>query len=436
MASSFMVGESLVGDGNEVAHIDLLIGSKDGPVGEAFAEALINQKEGHTNLLAVVAPNLPAKPDTIMANKVTIKGATQAVQMFGPAQAAVARAVVDSVREGVISERPGGRPLHHRRRLHPLGGDRRQEDLRLQLPGDEGVDRPRAGQRAQRADGRSTARPRRGTRSPEEPRGSATPDRTSQPASCRLDGVRAVVTGASSGIGAGDRRSVRRRRRDRAHHLPPQRGGRARGRRRHRGDAAGDALVARADLGTRAGCEALVAEARERLGGLDVWVNNAGADVLTGDAGGLGLGAQARPPARRRPQGHDRVLVRGRRRDARAGRRRRDREHELGPRHERHGRRRTPSSSARSRAACSPTARASRARSRRRCGSTSCARAGSRPRSASSADEGFRREVAESTPLRRWGTPADVAAAAVYLASPAAAFITGQAINVNGGIVM
>ena len=102
MASSVMVGESLVGDGNEVAHIDLLIGPKDGPLGLAFAAALTNQKEGHTNLLAVVAPNLPAKPDTLMANKVTIKGATQAVQMFGPAQAAVARAVVDSVREGVI----------------------------------------------------------------------------------------------------------------------------------------------------------------------------------------------------------------------------------------------------------------------------------------------------------------------------------------------
>src|SRR4051812_2805740 len=102
--AAFMTGESLVGDGNEVAHIDLLIGSKDGPVGQAFAAALLNQKEGHTNLLAVVAPNLPAKPDTLMANKVTMKGATQAVQMFGPAQAAVARAVVDSVRDGVIPE--------------------------------------------------------------------------------------------------------------------------------------------------------------------------------------------------------------------------------------------------------------------------------------------------------------------------------------------
>ena len=102
MATDFFIGESLVGDGNEVAHIDLVIGSKDGPVGEAFTEALVNQKEGHTNLLAVVAPNLPAKPDTILFNKVTIKGAGQAVQMFGPAQAAVARAVVDSVESGVI----------------------------------------------------------------------------------------------------------------------------------------------------------------------------------------------------------------------------------------------------------------------------------------------------------------------------------------------
>src|SRR3954468_24298015 len=104
MAPTLLVGESLVGEGNEVAHVDLLIGSKSGPVGEGFASSLVNQKEGHTNLLAVVAPNLPARPDTIMSNKVTMKGATQAVQMFGPAQAAVARGVVDSVREGVISE--------------------------------------------------------------------------------------------------------------------------------------------------------------------------------------------------------------------------------------------------------------------------------------------------------------------------------------------
>jgi 5,6,7,8-tetrahydromethanopterin hydro-lyase len=104
MTPTLVVGESLVGEGNEVAHVDLLIGSKSGPVGEAFAHALINQKEGHTNLLAVVAPNLPTRPDTIIANKVTMRGEKQAVQMFGPAQAAIARGVVDSVRDGVISE--------------------------------------------------------------------------------------------------------------------------------------------------------------------------------------------------------------------------------------------------------------------------------------------------------------------------------------------
>ena len=97
-----LVGESLVGEGNEVAHIDLLIGPKSGPVGVAFANALVNQNQGHTALLAVLAPNLAAKPSTVMMNKVTIKGASQAVQMFGPAQAAVAKAVADSVAEGVI----------------------------------------------------------------------------------------------------------------------------------------------------------------------------------------------------------------------------------------------------------------------------------------------------------------------------------------------
>jgi len=96
------VGEALAGDGNEIAHIDLLIGSKDGPVGVAFANALARQSEGHSNLLAVLTPNLAVKPSTVLVTKVTIKGAKQAVQMFGPAQAAVAKAVADSVADGVI----------------------------------------------------------------------------------------------------------------------------------------------------------------------------------------------------------------------------------------------------------------------------------------------------------------------------------------------
>src|SRR3954468_22242259 len=96
------VGESLVGEGNEVAHIDLLIGPRGSPVETAFCNTLTNNKDGFTSLLAVVAPNLLCKPATVMFNKVTIKGAKQAVQMFGPAQRAVAMAVADSVAEGVI----------------------------------------------------------------------------------------------------------------------------------------------------------------------------------------------------------------------------------------------------------------------------------------------------------------------------------------------
>jgi 5,6,7,8-tetrahydromethanopterin hydro-lyase len=81
------VGESLVGDGNEIAHIDLLMGPRGSAAETAFAHSLTN---------------LACKPNTLLFNKVTIKGAKQAVQMFGPAQAAVARAVADSVQAGVI----------------------------------------------------------------------------------------------------------------------------------------------------------------------------------------------------------------------------------------------------------------------------------------------------------------------------------------------
>lgn len=99
---SFQVGEALVGDGNEVAHIDLMVGEKSGPAGIAFANALSTQSQGHSNLLAVLEPNLAVKPATVMITKVTIKGAKQAVQMFGPAQKAVADAVAACLAEGTI----------------------------------------------------------------------------------------------------------------------------------------------------------------------------------------------------------------------------------------------------------------------------------------------------------------------------------------------
>ena len=98
----FLIGEALVGSGDEVAHIDLLIGDKNGPVGEAFAQGLSSMSAGHTPLLAVIRPNLPPKPHTIVVPKVTVKNLEQAGKIFGPAQAAVAKAVADAVEEGII----------------------------------------------------------------------------------------------------------------------------------------------------------------------------------------------------------------------------------------------------------------------------------------------------------------------------------------------
>jgi 5,6,7,8-tetrahydromethanopterin hydro-lyase len=97
-----LVGESLVGEGNEVAHTDVIMGPRGSAAETAFCTALTNNKDGFSTLLALVAPNLPAKPNTILFNKVTIKGAKQAVQMFGPAQRGVATAVVDCVEDGTI----------------------------------------------------------------------------------------------------------------------------------------------------------------------------------------------------------------------------------------------------------------------------------------------------------------------------------------------
>ncbi len=100
--STYLIGESLLGDGNEVAHIDLMIGDKNGPIGQAFAQGMTVLSAGHTPLLGVIRPNLPPKPHTLIVPKVTIKNMEDTGKIFGPAQAAVAKAVADSVEEGII----------------------------------------------------------------------------------------------------------------------------------------------------------------------------------------------------------------------------------------------------------------------------------------------------------------------------------------------
>jgi bifunctional enzyme Fae/Hps len=98
----FSIGEALVGKGNELAHIDLMVGDKDGPVGSAFANGMTHLSKGHTPVLSVIRPNLAAKPYTLVVPKVTVADMKDASKIFGPAQAAVAKAVADAVEEGII----------------------------------------------------------------------------------------------------------------------------------------------------------------------------------------------------------------------------------------------------------------------------------------------------------------------------------------------
>jgi 5,6,7,8-tetrahydromethanopterin hydro-lyase len=98
------VGESFVGDGAEVAHVDLLIGNKQGPVGDAYAKSLANPSEGKEALQVILEPNMQVKPPTVMIPTVNVGSLRHASLTYGPAQAAVGKAIMDSVNDGFIPE--------------------------------------------------------------------------------------------------------------------------------------------------------------------------------------------------------------------------------------------------------------------------------------------------------------------------------------------
>jgi 3-oxoacyl-[acyl-carrier protein] reductase len=247
--------------------------------------------------------------------------------------------------------------------------------------------------------------------------------------------VHAVVTGASSGIGraiaetyAGEGAVVLL-----THRASPERA-------RAVADAVsaaggGRAVVRQADLATRDGCERLVAEARDELGRVDVWVNNAGADVLTGEA--------ATWEWERKLDVLLAVDLKGTIACSYAiGEVMRDQERggaivNMSWDHVTSGM-----------AGDDPQLFAA-VKGGVLAFSKSLARALApdvrvnvlcpgwiETSFGEQADREFHRSVAQATPLGRWGSPQDVAAAALFLAAPEAAFVTGQAINVNGGVVM
>jgi bifunctional enzyme Fae/Hps len=100
--NEYFIGEALIGEAPNLAHVDLIVGSKDGPVGISFANALSTPSKGHGGLLAAIRPNLLSKPVSLIVPKVTVSKMEDANKIFGPAQAAVAKGIVDAVEEGLI----------------------------------------------------------------------------------------------------------------------------------------------------------------------------------------------------------------------------------------------------------------------------------------------------------------------------------------------
>jgi len=98
-----LIGESYVGEGAEAAHVNTVLGDREGTVGSAWATALASPRPGHIPFIAVLRPGLPVKPMTLFVNKATIDGPGHGDLTWGAAQAGVAAGVADAVSEGIVS---------------------------------------------------------------------------------------------------------------------------------------------------------------------------------------------------------------------------------------------------------------------------------------------------------------------------------------------
>jgi 5,6,7,8-tetrahydromethanopterin hydro-lyase len=96
------LGESFVGEGVNAAHVNTVLGPRDGPVGTAWATALATPTTGHAPFVVVLQPGLPVKPFTLLVNKARIETDTHAHMTWGPAQAGVAFGVAEAVAQEIV----------------------------------------------------------------------------------------------------------------------------------------------------------------------------------------------------------------------------------------------------------------------------------------------------------------------------------------------
>jgi 5,6,7,8-tetrahydromethanopterin hydro-lyase len=97
-----LLGEAFVGTGPEAAHVNAVLGPRDGPVGQAWAAALASPSAGHAPFVVVAVPGVPVQPFTLLVNKARIETDRHARMTWGPAQAGVAAGVLAAVREGAV----------------------------------------------------------------------------------------------------------------------------------------------------------------------------------------------------------------------------------------------------------------------------------------------------------------------------------------------
>lgn len=103
MAPALQIGESFVGEGVNAAHINTVLGHRDGPAGAAWATALGSPSAGHVPFVAVLRPSLPTKPLTLFVTKAAAATAEHGRLIWGPAQAGVAAGMADAVADGTIA---------------------------------------------------------------------------------------------------------------------------------------------------------------------------------------------------------------------------------------------------------------------------------------------------------------------------------------------
>ncbi|WP_029770579.1 formaldehyde-activating enzyme [Pseudogulbenkiania sp. MAI-1] len=98
------IGESFVGSGPNAAHINMLVGPRSGPVGQALANSLAAPRMGYIPFMTCLQPNVPVKPATLFVAKADLRGETHENMTWGPAQAGVAKGVQESLLEGVLPQ--------------------------------------------------------------------------------------------------------------------------------------------------------------------------------------------------------------------------------------------------------------------------------------------------------------------------------------------